>query len=50
MIRESARGRIAVNAFIALTPGHGLTFQRRKTPGGTTHDDGGSRRSSRRTG
>ena len=32
----------AVNAFIALTPGHGLTFQRRKTAGGTTTTTAGA--------
>ena len=41
MIRESLAPN-AVNAFIALTPGHGLTFQRRKTPGGTTTTTAGA--------
>ncbi len=35
MIRESIAPN-APNAFVAITPGHGLTFQRRKLAGGTT--------------
>jgi glucose/arabinose dehydrogenase len=35
MIRESLAPN-ATNAFIALTPGHGVVFQRRKTTGGTS--------------